>query len=126
MKYGICQRLSAFTPSARLLATALPTAGPSGLGGILLRLLIELPLALVRAEVVVRALKLGLRGSLLIVYLHSTNRIRLHCHVFFLLGLKSLTKLHTRQAMLCDYSYLAVAPVASRSDPQEMAPLRRL
>jgi hypothetical protein len=91
MKYGICQRLSAFTPAAsrpaaRLPAAALPTAGPAGLGGVLLRLLIELPLAFVRAEEVVRALKLGLCGSLLIVYLHSTNRIRLHCHVFFSLG----------------------------------------
>jgi len=78
-----------FTAAARPLATALPTAlpaGSAGFGGVLLRLLIELPLALIRAEVVVRALKLGLCGSLLVVYLHSTNRISLHCHVIFSLS----------------------------------------
>src|SRR5215468_9456537 len=85
MKYGICQRLSAFT-AAMLLPAALPAACPAGLGGVLLRLLIELPLALVRAEVVVRALKLGLCGRLLVVHLHSTNRISMHCHVVFSLS----------------------------------------
>jgi len=75
-----------FTAAARPLATALGAslpAGSAGFGGVLLRLLIELPLALVRAEEVVRALKLGLCGSSLVIYLHSTNRISLHCHVVF-------------------------------------------
>jgi hypothetical protein len=65
------------------LPAALPATGPTGPGGELLRLLVELPFALVRAENVVLTLKLGFRGSLLIIYLHPTNRIRLHCHVFF-------------------------------------------
>src|SRR5262245_32126361 len=83
MKYGRCQRLSAFTAALALLPAALPASRASGLGGVLLRLLIELPLALIRAEVVVRALKLGLRGRLLIIHLHSTNRISVHCHFVF-------------------------------------------
>jgi hypothetical protein len=80
---------SAFTATMRMPATAalpaaaLPAACPAGLRGVLLWLLIEFPLALVRAEVVIRALKLGFCGSPLFVYLHSTNRISLHCHVVF-------------------------------------------
>jgi hypothetical protein len=101
MKYGICQRLLAFTTTLRL-STARP-ASPRGLGGVLLRLLIELPFALVRTEVVVRALKLGFCGGLLIVHLHSTNWISVHCHCF-LLELKSLAMLQARQAKLSDYS----------------------
>src|SRR5262249_52105127 len=106
------KRSSALATAALLPA---PAAGlrPPGLRGVLLRLLIELPLALVRAEVVVRDLKLGLCGSLLIVYLHSTNRIRLHCHVF-LLDLNGLTKLQARQAKLSEHSSLAAVSVASR------------
>src|SRR5262245_31514713 len=86
MKYGVCQLLSAFTAPMGLPALAALAACPAGLGGVLLWLLIELPLTLVRAEVVIRALKLGLCGSLLFVYLHSTNRISLHCHVIFSLS----------------------------------------
>jgi hypothetical protein len=83
MEYGICQRLSTFTAAMRLPALAALAACPAGLRGVLLGLLIELPLALVRAEVVVRTLKLGLCGGLLVVHLHSTNRISLHCHFVF-------------------------------------------
>lgn len=90
-------------PAAALPAAALPAACPAGLRGVLLRLLIEFPLALVRAEVVIRALKLGFCSRLLVVHLHSTNRISVHCHCF-LLELKSLAMLQARQAKLNDYS----------------------
>jgi hypothetical protein len=108
MAYGI-RRMLAFTAALRPAMPALPAlpaAGPAGLGGVLLRLLIELPLALFRAEVIVLALKLGLCGRLLVVYLHSTNRIRMHCH-FFLLELKSLTRFNRARR-----SYVIIRPVS--------------
>jgi hypothetical protein len=51
----------------------------------------------------VRALKLRLCGGFLVVHLHSTNWISVHCHCF-LLELKSLTRLQARQAKLRDCS----------------------
>jgi hypothetical protein len=86
LNYGVKQSstlaTAALLPAARLSASSTAGLRPPGLGGVLLWLLIELPLALVRAEEEVRALVLRFCGSLLIVYLHSTNRIRLHCHCF--------------------------------------------
>jgi hypothetical protein len=60
LNYGVKQS-SALATAARLPAARLSTSStaglrPSGLGGVLLWLLIELPLALIRAEEIVRAL----------------------------------------------------------------------
>jgi hypothetical protein len=69
--------LSAIPASPLRLSAALRRFGADG---ILLRLLIEFPLAILRAEIIGRPLILGLRRGLLIIYLRFTNWIRLHCH----------------------------------------------